>query len=400
MIRNWTRVVLRLGTLLLCLSIPGLEPARAASAIKNATTFRPIQVGKGRTLTLPSEAAALARDGDVVEIDGGDYWADAAVWTQKKLTLRGVNGRVRLFAGGASAEGKAIWVLRDGDFLVENIEFVGARVADRNGAGIRFERGHLTVRNCVFRDNETGLLTSNDRQAELEIENSEFGPNGFRDGSYHHNLYVGQIARLSVRGSYFHHATEGHLFKSRARENHIFYNRFTDEVGGASSYELEIAEGGLAYVVGNVLQQSVTSENPHILSYGTEGYTWPRNELYLSHNTFVDDKPRNGVFLRLKPGAHKVRAVNNLLIGKGRLEDAGPGDYRGNEHGEWSDVVLVQRHDYHLRRQSRLVGIARDPGSAGDISLRPEAEYHHPRDVLSLPAGTPLSPGAMQIVAP
>ena len=43
---------------------------------------------------------------------------------------------------------------------IENIEFRGVRVADRNGAGIRFETGRLHVLRCAFFDNENGLLAA------------------------------------------------------------------------------------------------------------------------------------------------------------------------------------------------------------------------------------------------
>ena len=99
---------------------------------------------------------------------------DTAVWTQRNLQIRGINGRPRLIAAGKSAEEKAIWVIRGDDIIVENIEFTGARVPDRNGAGIRFERGKLTVRKCVFIDNEIGMLVGNDPSTILEIEDSEF----------------------------------------------------------------------------------------------------------------------------------------------------------------------------------------------------------------------------------
>lgn len=82
--------------------------------------------------------------------------------------------------------------------------------------------GHLVVRNSTFTNNENGILTGSDKESILEIENCEFGNNGFGDGRSH-NLYVGAIKRLSVTGSYFHHARVGHLLKSRAAENHIFY---------------------------------------------------------------------------------------------------------------------------------------------------------------------------------
>jgi hypothetical protein len=93
--------------------------------------------------------------------------------------------------------------------------------------------------------NENGILTGNQADTVLEIEDSEFGYNGANDG-YSHNLYVGSIARLSVTGSYFHHAAIGHLLKSRAAINYVTYNRLTDEVDGTASYELELPNGGIA----------------------------------------------------------------------------------------------------------------------------------------------------------
>ena len=69
-----------------------------------------------------------------------------------------------LSAKGQIAEGKAIWVIRDGDFAIENVAFEGARAPARNGAGIRFERGRLAVRRCRFTDNENGILTGEYRR--------------------------------------------------------------------------------------------------------------------------------------------------------------------------------------------------------------------------------------------
>ena len=206
-------------------TIPALPP-NPASAKENVTAqaekqpadrdIRIIRVGPRRDVASIAIAARLAKDGDIIEIDAGDYHADVAVWDRAELTIRGVGSRVRLIASGASAEGKAIWVIRRGRITVENIDFIGARVADRNGAGIRFEAGHLIVRNCLFFNNESGLLATGG-DAELEIENSEFGYNGAGDGQTHH-LYVGDIKSLKVTGSYFHHANVGHLIKKSRRE--------------------------------------------------------------------------------------------------------------------------------------------------------------------------------------
>ena len=369
------------------------EPSEA-----RATTGRVLQVGPGRSYYSIATAAAVAQDGDTIDIAPGDYVADVAVWQQNNLTLRAVGGRARLIAGGASAEGKAIWVMRGGKITVENIEFSGARVADKNGAGIRFERGHLLIRNCRFTDNENGLLAGSGN-GEIDIENSEFDHNGAGDG-YSHNLYVGAIRKLRVVGSYFHHAKVGHLLKSRAAENHILYNRLTDEAGGRASYELEFPNGGLAYVVGNLIEQSTTSENPTIVSYGAEGYRHPANGLYLINNTLVDNLPQTGTFLVARPGFQVLKAYNNLLLGKRPLNSGGiDGEFINNPNVGKDAFVLADRFDFRIRRESLLHRTYRSPGAASDVPLDPDREYVHPAGTRPLNS-TPTLPGARQTLQP
>lgn len=355
---------------------------------------RIIHVGPKHTVRSISAASRLARDSDTIIVEAGDYYGDVAVWTRNGITVRGVGGRVRLVAAGVSAEQKGIWVVRGGSMAVENIEFVGARTPDKNGAGIRFEKGRLFVRNCLFQDNENGILTSNDKDAELEIEDSEFSQNGAGDGQSH-NLYVGNIRKLRVTGSYFHHARIGHLLKTRAAESSILYNRLTDEIGGQASYELELPSGGVAYVIGNIIQQSRQTENPNIISFGAEGYNWPRNELYLINNTLVDDRPAKGNFLRVKAGADRIKAINNLLVGPSFLERAGPGEYRNNLSVRPRELAMVGELDYRVKAQSILVGKVANPLEENGISLMPSREYVHPRKSRILTSAVSV-PGALQ----
>ena len=98
-----------------------------------------LKVGPNQQYSRPSEAARAARDGALVEIHGGQYEGDVAVWRQNDLTLRGVGERPHLRAGGRAAEGKAIWVIKGDRVTVENVELSGARVPSRNGAAIRAE---------------------------------------------------------------------------------------------------------------------------------------------------------------------------------------------------------------------------------------------------------------------
>ena len=291
----------------------------AAQPASNPTLLR---VGPTRSITSIADAALRVRDGDTVEVDAGTYSSDAAVavWQRDRLTLRAVNGRVRLLADGASAERKAIWVIRGGQVSVEGFDFEGTRVATRNGAGIRFETGQLTVRDCRFVNNEMGLLTSNDPNAELVVEFSEFAHNLRPDG-HNHQLYAGSIGRLAVTSSYFHHGTIGHLLKSRAAVNHIHYNRLTDDASGRSSYELEFPNGGVAVVVGNLIQQGAKTENSIMISYGAEGYRWPVNVLALANNALIDDLPEGGRFLRVWAGDVTVVETGNRLVRHGREVD-------------------------------------------------------------------------------
>ena len=373
-----------------CLGI--LWAAQAASAAP-AQTAQLIHVGPQRAVKTLAEASRLATDGATVLVDSGTYAGDTATWNQHRLTLRAVGGRARLAANGAAAEQKGIWVTRGTHMTVEGFDFEGAVVPDRNGAGIRLERGSLRVLDCTFMHNEMGILTNNDPDTELEVVNSEFAHNQRPDG-HNHNLYAGTIRRLTVTGSYFHHGRSGHLLKSRAAFNHITYNRFTDESDGRASYELEFPNGGVAWVVGNIIQQGPHTENQHLVSFGAEGYRWPSNELYLAHNTLIDDRARPGVFVRARSGATAVRVINNLLLGTAQWDLPRGAELRNNFSVKPDELDAAHR----LKRGSQAWGKAVDPGAAHGVALAPSREYRHPRRSVALD-GPALQPGAVQTAA-
>lgn len=339
-----------------------------------AVPARTLRVGPGEKLTLPSEAAAKARTGDVIEIAAGLYAGDAAVWRASRLTLRGMGGRAHLRADGHDAEGKAIWVVKGDDTLIENIEFSGAAVSDGNGAGVRAEGRNLTVRNCFFHDNENGILGG---VGDVLIEGTEFAHNGAGDG-YTHNIYVGARAdRFILRASYSHHARVGHNVKSRARENHILYNRITDEGDGESSYSIDLPEGGRSYVIGNVIQQGPATKNNAILVYGEEGIAADRDAgLFVVNNTFVNDSDR-GRFIAVSAKAGRARVANNLVVGPGTFV-SGSVDETSNVVTREARFVDRERYDYRLQPDSPAVNAGTDPGMADAVPLLPAAQYRHP----------------------
>jgi hypothetical protein len=331
-----------------------------------------IRVGPRGDVRRIAEAAGVARSGDTVEIEAGEYVDDVAVWPQDRLTIRAQGGLVQVRSQGAAAQGKALWVISGTDVVIEGISFSGARVPDRNGAGIRHQGGRLTVRRCRFEQNEMGILTANDARSELVVEASEFRRNRVtpdHGDDIGHQIYVGAIGRFRLTDSIVEQGAVGHLVKSRARWNYVLNNRLIDGPHGSASYELEFPNGGVAYVVGNVIQQGPDTQNRALISFGAEGYRWPENALYLVHNTLVDQLPAAGRFVYARSGATRIEMVNNLLVGAGTLETGGIGQFTNNPRVALTDVAAADKHDYRVRSRSPVAGTAVDNWFASEPTL-------------------------------
>lgn len=372
-----------------------------------------LQVGPGRPFARPSLAIAAAQDGDTIEIDAaGNYDGDVCVIRVNGLTLRGVgNGRARIRAAGRHARGKGIWVIAGNNIIVDNIEFSGARVPDRNGAGIRAQGANLTIRNCRFHDCQDAILGG---AGIVLIEFSEFSHCGLSRQPVTHNLYMSRrVDRLIYRFNYSHHTTIGHLLKSRAKENFILYNRLTDE-DGTGSYVINLPNGGRSYIIGNVLQKGRRGSNHTIIAYGEEGSVWPNSELYVINNTMINDYPRGRpYFIRVRRVPDNFRMVvrNNIFAGRGTVNNWATAVMAGNFSG--GDPMFVNRagFDLRLRKGSPCIDAGVDPGKtvrtikAGHagalerIPLRPLFQYVHPHARESRPSRGRIDIGAYEFSA-
>ena len=352
----------------------------------------------GAPMTL-ADALARAADGDTIEMLAGEY-RGALLIENRRLTLRG-SGKVVVQGDGKAVADKALWTVRGGEVLIEGLEFRGARSTDGGGAGVRQEGGRLTLRKSQFFDNEHGLLATNDEKAELGIDSCVFGEAPKVVGGLHHLLNVGRIGTLNITGSRFQVGFEGHLIKSRAREATIAYNFIHDGVRGAASYEIELAAGGLATLIGNVIGQGAESQNPVVLAYGTEGRGWERNELRVAHNTFVHYGWLPAWFMRVfkdRVGEDtKVYAINNLLVGPGLFWLAAPGVFEGNRHVTRGMLLDIDTYAFELPPGAMWRGEGVDPRRIGGVDLSPKAEYAWPVGVKPLqPGATSWTPGAYQ----
>jgi hypothetical protein len=368
-----------------------------SSAAISTADVRTLHVGPGSKYETPCQAFADAKDGDTVEIDAaGIYDGDVCSVSANKLVIRGINGRPRIDAAGEAAEEKAIWVVTGDDTIIENIELSGCRVPNKNGAGIRQAGTNLTVRSCFFHDNENGILCGKNPASQILVENTEFARNGFGDG-YSHNIYIGNIKRFTMRSCYSHQANGGHLVKSRAAENHILYNRLTGEKG--CSYELDLPNGGLAYVIGNIIQQSATTINTAMLSFGTEDPV-PSSRLIVINNTFVNDR-NIGLFIQIhRMVTKRSMIVNNIFAGLGELCSQGTALMLANFSG--SDPGFLNRagFDYHLKMGSPCIDAGADLEILGMKTVIPSFEYVHPCKSKSRVITGPLDIGAYERAPP
>jgi hypothetical protein len=263
---------------------------------------------------------------------------------------------------------------------VEGIEFSGCVVPDHNGAGIRQEGQHLTLRNCYFHHNEMGILTSNDGVSDFVFESCEFSFNGYGDG-YSHNIYVGAVNSLTMRYCYSHDAKIGHLVKSRARFNYLYYNRLTGE-NGDGSYEVDLPNGGRAYLIGNMIEQGVNSQNTGIVSFALENQNHPEQELILSHNTIINNRP-TGRFVQFSNNIDLVKMVNNLFMGGGTLLQGTAAMVDTTHNLRFTTVSAGQLtnpagYDFKLLPSSICINAGIQPGEHQGVSLTALYSYLHP----------------------
>ena len=91
-------------------------------------------------------------------------------------------------------------------------------------------------------------------------------------------------------------------------------------------------------------------------------------------------------FVRVWGAPTRVRLVNNLFVGPGRVL-RGAGELSHNLHSDEPGLVDRANFDYHLAEASPAIGAGIDPGVLNGFPLAPVAQYVHnaseePRPIL------------------
>lgn len=358
-----------------------------SSKLFSATYF----VGSSHTYTNPRALydANIIQANDIILIEAETFTGNAAlaVWNKDNLTIKGINGKPKLIADGKYIFGKGIWVISGNNCSVENIEFSGATVPDQNGAGIRLDGSGIKITKCYFHHNENGMLITSNTPGDVLIEHSEFAYNGYGDGQSH-NIYVNNTNSFTFRYNYTHHAMIGHCIKSRAKINTIEYNRIMDEDGNSSRL-IDLPNGGICVINGNVMHQGKNAENFNAIGIGLEGLTSGIDHIVsFNHNTILNERTASCLFLQINQEikwSEGFFLTNNIFGGLCKTIDSSF-DAELTEQAnliknEISDLKLKdpQNYDYHLTNESPGIDAATNP-VALPYAFVPEYQYKYDTD--------------------
>ena len=274
-----------------------------------------LTVGAGQEYTTIAAAVDASGTGDTINVEAGTYTNDFVTITHD-LTLNAVGGTVTMVATEQPPDGKAI--IDEGgsgvNVTITGFDMSGATVPDGNGAAIRYEGGSLTLNDDTIHDNQEGLLAADDPNGTITINGSTFSDNGSGTG-YTHNIYVGDIASLTVENSTITGAVGGHDIKSRAENTTITNNTITDGTSGTASYEIDLPNGGNATVTGNVVEKGANATNPIAISYGEEGGVYASSSLTVQGNTMLNDDASQNTTAVVNDASITATIDENTLYG-------------------------------------------------------------------------------------
>ena len=275
--------------------------AAGAAALAQGTPTPFTVTESGRSFaSLKDAVAAIGNGKGTVLIAPGTY-AQCAVQEAGDVAFRAQTpGSVIL--NGVACEGKAALVLRGRSSSVDGVIFQNVRVPDGNGAGIRLERGDLTVTNSLFRNSEEGILSGDAPGNRVTVDKSTFRHLGRcdRDLDCAHGIYIGRYGKLTVTRSRFDQGDGGHYLKTRTPLVTITDNSFDDSGGRLTNYMIDLSNGASGEISRNEMVQGRNKDNySAFITVAPEGREHDSSGLSIAGNSasFVPGLQRNSSFV-------------------------------------------------------------------------------------------------------
>jgi hypothetical protein len=265
--------------------------------------------------TLQDAVRAIGGGQGTIRIAPGSYQECAVQEGGRIRYVAAVPGQVTLDA--VTCEQKAALVLRGESAEVHGIIFANLVVPEGNGAGIRIERGDLLVRESLFRDSQSGIVSADDPNGRIEIVRSTFSGLGRCDGniSCAHSIYINGYGALSIAHVRFERGTGGHYVKSRAPRVELVDSSFDDSAGRATNYMIDLPHGADGLIARNLFVQGEDKENSSaFIAVAAEGAEVPSESLSITANeaSLVPDLRRRTNFLAIWGGGEPRIQGNQL----------------------------------------------------------------------------------------
>lgn len=197
---------------------------------------------------------------------------------------------------------KAALVLRGQEARIDGMVFQNMRAPDSNGAGIRLEKGNLTVTRAVFRNSEQGISTLDDKAGEIRIDQSSFSGLGNcgKGLPCTHGIDIGGYKSLTVTKSRFERGIGGDYVKSRASAVTINDNAFDDSRGRNSAYMINLSVGAVGRIARNIFVHSRYGDMRRVfIAVAPDGRTQSSEALAINANeaTLAQGDDKMAVFL-------------------------------------------------------------------------------------------------------
>jgi hypothetical protein len=374
-----------------------VTPADSYDKIENANPGDEVVIASG-TYAFRVYLSKQAPTGAPIYIHAEDP-ANPPVWDFGSTLVESAPGSY-----GGGDKGRGCWQISGGtNYVIEGIVFTHCRTGSNNSAGIRYYNGAtgITVRNCVFRDNDNGM-TGGTQDSEASVEYCEFNHNGNLNASSSaptHNMYI-YGGTFTLRYSWVHDPAQGQNFHIRAKAATLEYNWFSraasyagdlmtdDDYAGGSTFEQSIV------LRGNVILQGTTQNNSGqiFVLYNDTSASGLTLKAHVLYNTFVGDGA-HAAFVHLSNAdgtPMQAEIDDNVIAGTNTaflVENAGAGAVTGTHNwmqtgagagplvatvfGTDPGFIDAANENFHLGPASACIGAA---SSSGLLDL-PDAEY-------------------------